>query len=169
MDSTATTITTITTITTPRLRRFLQSEYFDGDDESSNLTLVIIWWLAFFAMLLICIARKSSANRVPPREVILDQRRQQQDLIRRARLRRMGINPDSLGDAEGGIERIQLTAAQAEIRGKYLVQVFQSTNVQTVRTYFQLTYSLTCEASSTIILKKSILLLVHLNYVFLCR
>jgi hypothetical protein len=117
-----------------RLPRFLQL----STDEASYSLPLGVFVMVLFALLFICIVKTSNGRRAPPREVILEQRRRQRALIRRTRLRQMGIDPDSLhannNDAGGGVERIQLTAAQAETRRKYLVQLFQSTNVQTVGT-----------------------------------
>ena len=97
------------------------------------MVLVVVIVIIFF-LLLACAIKKHSSRRIPSREVLLDQRRRQRALIRRERLRRMGIEPsDTTSILRGNGEQVQLTAEEAEIRRKTLQKMFEHTNVQTVR------------------------------------
>jgi hypothetical protein len=102
--------------------------------QTSSSPLVIVVTIVALVLFVICVLRQRRLDAAPSRETLLEQRRRQRELIRRNRIRNMNLlgAPDSTMEEFGNMQRIQLTAAEAEIRRNHLVERFEASQVHTV-------------------------------------
>ena len=127
-----------------RILQLSTSDTFDGGSDSYSM-IFFIFMIIVFIVLVGCLIKKNRDRyrRLPPREVLLEQRRRQRALIRRQRLRQMGIDPDSIAvnvrnDGASGTRsnnRLSLTTEQLESRRKLLLRTFEMDQVQTVSSW----------------------------------